>query len=116
MTKKASAILRALRTVDDVCKLTTGKRLNAVIASAVDLFGQDALNKSAAEQDPAEIARKLPYIILGINPDCPDFIVRAAYKQYMKEFHTDINKTDGEKAKQINNAYETICKERGIPK
>jgi DnaJ-domain-containing protein 1 len=119
MAKKGSGLLRALRTADDVCKLTTGKRLNQVMASAIDLFGDDIVNKVSSAgkaPTPEEMASKLNYVILGVSPEAPDFIVKAAYKQYMKECHPDTNKPDAEKAARINNAYEQICKERGIPK
>lgn len=116
MKRKASSILRALRTADDVCRLTTGKRLNEILANATDIFGHQVLDESAKEQDEAEIARRLPYIILGVNPDSPDFIVRAAFKAHMKTCHPDTNKGDEEKAKAINNAYDKICAERGISK
>lgn len=119
MPRKNSGILKTLRNVDDICKITTGRRLNEILATAIDAFGEDILNKvaSASETENIEdIARRMPYAVLGVNPSAPDFIVKAAYKQYMKECHPDTDKSDEDKAKKINNAYDAICKERGIPK
>lgn len=118
MATKTNAALRKLRTADDLCRLLTGKRLNEVLGRGIELFGGDAIDKMAEQKvtDPEEIVRLMPYRILGINPDAPDFLVKAAYKAQIKECHPDTTKADEEKARRINNAYEQICRDRKIPK
>jgi DnaJ-domain-containing protein 1 len=118
MSKKSPRLLKALRTADDICKLTTGRRLNEVVARTIELFGQDFINKQSNDQaNAAELLElKMPYIILGINPEAPDVVVRAAYRAMMKDCHPDTQNPDTEKASRINTAYEAICKQRGIPK
>ncbi len=107
-----------LKTADDICKILTGKRLNQILAAAIDTFGEEVLNKATQEEaaNPEELARRIPYMVLGVNPDAPDVVVKAAYKSLIRECHPDTNRPDEEKAKRINSAYEAICKERGTPK
>lgn len=117
MPRKTPRLLKALRTADDVCRITTGRRLNEVAANVIEFFGEDFLGKAASkEEDIEEINRKLPYITLGVNPDCPNVVLRASYKAMIKECHPDGAHPDTEKASRINLAYEDICKQRGIPK
>ena len=114
---RKKGLVSTLRTIDDVLKLATGKNLSGILASSIELFGQEVLRKMPANTvDPEEIARQMPYVVLGVNPDCPDFVLKAAYKVTMKECHPDTYKPDSDKAAKVNNAYEAICKERGIPK
>lgn len=113
---KRKGLIGALKTADDICRLTTGRRLNQVIASAVELFGQEVIDKAPPAADPEEFARTLPYIVLGINSDAPDFLVKAAWKAQRKECNSDAGGAETEKAARINNAYDAICQERGIPK
>ena len=108
-----------LRNIDDICKITTGKKLHQILATSIELFGEDVFKKVAGGDEEAsqeELARRMPYAVLGINPDTPDIVVRAAYKAIVKECHPDSPHPDTEKTKKVNDAYETICKERGIPK
>ena len=110
-----------LRNIDDICKLTTGKKLHQILATSIELFGEDVFKKVAGGDEEAsqeELARRMPYAVLGINPDAPDIVVRAAYKAIARDCFPDPNSLnpDLEKMKKVNDAYETICKERGIPK
>jgi hypothetical protein len=57
--------------------------------------------------------RNDPYTFLGVTPDAPDYVVKAAYKAAMKRVHTDVEGGDRKKAAQVNAAYENICRQRG---
>lgn len=62
------------------------------------------------------------YKILGIEPDATDDEVKKAYRKMAVKYHPDkvatlgpdIQKAAEEKFKAIGQAYEAICKERGI--
>jgi hypothetical protein len=117
MPRKTS-LKSKLKTADDICKILTGKRMNVILARGIEVFGEDVFNKATQcpAEDPEELARKLPYIVLGINPDAPDIVLRASYKAMIRDCHPDTSKPDTDKAARINVAYEAICKQRGIPK
>ena len=62
------------------------------------------------------------YRILGITPDATDEEVRKAYRRMAIQYHPDkvatlgedVQKAAEEKFKAISQAYEAICRERGI--
>jgi DnaJ-domain-containing protein 1 len=117
MPKKTN-LKSKLKTADDICRILTGKRMNVILSRGIEMFGEDIFNRAVQEpaEDPEEVVKRMPYMVLGVNQGAPDFVVKAAYKSYMKECHPDTSKPDADKAARVNNAYEAICKERGIPK
>ena len=48
-----------------------------------------------------------PYRVLGVSPDAPDEVIKAAHKVLARKYHTDLG-GDEEKMKQINSAFEEI--------
>ncbi len=62
------------------------------------------------------------YRILEITPDATDEEVKKAYRKMAIKYHPDkvatlgedVQKAAEEKFKAVNQAYETICRERGI--
>ena len=56
-----------------------------------------------------------PYKVLGVNPDAPDEVIRAAHKALARIHHSDLG-GDEEKMKQINSAFEEIKELRGWTK
>ncbi|MDD5511561.1 MAG: J domain-containing protein [Dehalococcoidales bacterium] len=112
MAKKGSELLRGLRTLDDVCKILTGKKLSRVIANGVELFGDDVLEKLNTGQQAAPDFNN-PYYIMGIHPDVPDFVVKASFRAWCKELHPDTGtKPDSVKFSKINEAYKVIMDSR----
>lgn len=65
---------------------------------------------------------KDPYVILGINRNATDDEVKRAYREMAKKHHPDkvaylgedVKRDAEEKFKEINDAYNKICKERNI--
>ena len=59
-----------------------------------------------------------PYKILGVNPSASNEEVKAAYRELAKKYHPDnyldnpLSELANEKMKQINEAYDTIQKQR----
>ncbi len=59
-----------------------------------------------------------PYKVLGVSPSATDEEVKSAYRQLAKKYHPDryrghdLQDLAGEKLKQINEAYDTIQKDR----
>ena len=117
---KRGQVKRTLRNVDDMLYLFTGKRLKDVVGRGINLFGDQLAKKATnlfAGTNDVEVPEDSPYRVLGINPDAPDFLVRAAYKSLMREYHPDSGKSPNEEmAKKINDAYDRICLEREISK
>lgn len=54
------------------------------------------------------------YGIVGVAPDDPDSLLKQVYRAKSMVYHPDVNKEDEDKMKRLNNAYEVICKARGI--
>jgi DnaJ like chaperone protein len=81
---------------------------------------------SAANQTPPDAAKRLAraYSTLGISVDCSDADVKKAYRRQMSENHPDKLLARGlpesmqdmakETTQRIREAYETICRARGI--
>jgi len=118
MTRR-SQVARAIRNVDDILHLTTGKRLKDVVGNSINVFGEQLAKKAAdlfSGENIAELPSDNPYRILGINPDAPDFLVKAAYRAMQKKHHPDGETPNEVISKLVNDAYERICLEREITK
>lgn len=116
---KRGQVKRAVKNVDDMLYLFTGKRLKNVVGQGINLFGDQIAKKVTnifAGENGAEVPVDSPYRVLGINPSAPDFLVRAAYRAMQKKYHPDGESPNEELSKQVNNAYERICLEREISK
>ncbi len=65
---------------------------------------------------------KDPYQVLGISPDATDEEVKAAYREMAKKYHpdnyanTEFSDIANEKMQSINEAYDSILKERAAAK
>ena len=63
-----------------------------------------------------------PYKVLGLGPDASDDEVKKAYRKMAVKYHPDkvatlgedIQKAAEEKFKAVSQAYEAICRERGM--
>ena len=61
---------------------------------------------------------KDPYQVLGVSPDATDEEIKAAYREMAKKYHpdnyanTEFSDIANEKMQSINEAYDTILKER----
>jgi len=112
-------IKRAVRNVDDVLHLVTGKRLKDVVGRGINIFGDQLVKKATimfSETNGIERPFDSFYRILGVNPDAPDFLIRAAYRAMQKKHHPDGETPNEAMSKLINEAYERICLEREISK
>jgi hypothetical protein len=54
------------------------------------------------------------YGVLGAAPDDPNDLITDIYQKKAMFYHPDKTKGDDGKMKRLNEAYETICKDRGI--
>jgi curved DNA-binding protein CbpA len=50
------------------------------------------------------------YAVLGVAPDCEDFVIQAAYRALMRRYHPDTNSDPeaAQKAQAINDAYAVL--------
>ena len=88
------------------------------------IAGLIGLSKSEADSIFAQFqpSNDSNYKILGISPDATNEEVKKAYRKMAIKYHpdkvatlgADIQKAAEEKFKAVNQAYEAICKERGI--
>jgi preprotein translocase subunit Sec63 len=53
-----------------------------------------------------------PYRVLGVDPSAEEEVVKAAWRAKAKLYHPDRSGSD-KKMAEINQAYESICQERG---
>ena len=94
------------------------KSVLEAIASAIRLTSTDAASIIAMYYKEADSA----YTVLEISPSATDDEVRAAYRRMAMKYHPDrvstlgpeVQKSAEEKFKQVQDAYATIKKQRGI--
>ena len=82
------------------------------------------ISKSEADSIFAQFrpSNESNYMILEITPDATDDEVKKAYRKMAVKYHPDkvatlgedVQKAGEEKFKAVSQAYETICRERGI--
>ncbi|MBA7500738.1 hypothetical protein ES704_03498 [subsurface metagenome] len=101
-----------------------GKGVGDVLSEALaKLLGVETGGKYFQDlsREAAEAARNLKktkgktddaYKILGLRPDAPEEVVRAAYRARAMKAHPDRGGSSKEMAK-VNKAYQQIIKERG---
>ena len=101
---------------------------DGLVQSEVDLLETIASYIGLAKSDSDSIfAQFRPnndsnYSILGITPNATDEEVKKAYRRMAVKYHpdkvatlgADVQKAAEEKFKAISQAYEAICRERGI--
>ncbi len=115
---RARQVKRALRNTDDILYILTGTRLKHVAGRVVNAFGEEMAKKVTnffTGPEEEELPPDNPYVILGLQPDALDIVVRGTYRILAKQYHPDVNpgnKAAEEKFKQINNAYDAIWKDR----
>ncbi len=71
--------------------------------------------EEAYDSDPEEndgSSKNNPYLVLGVQPDAPDEVVKAAHKAQARKHHTDLG-GDRDMMARINAAFEEIGRERG---
>ena len=101
---------------------------DGLVQAEVDLLETIANNIGLSKTDSDSIMAQFRpnndsnYRILGITPDATDEEVRKAYRRMAIQYHPDkvatlgedVQKAAEEKFKAISQAYEAICRERGI--
>ena len=79
--------------------------------------------KPERPEPPATPADDDPYAVLGVAPRVSDEELEQAYRRRMSEYHPDrvayaakeIRDMADQRAREINQAYDRIKRERGIP-
>ena len=101
---------------------------DGLVQSEIDVLEVIAANIGLAKCDADSILAQFRpcndsnYRILGISPDATDEEVKKAYRTMAVRYHPDkvatlgpdVQKAAEEKFKAISQAYEAICRERGI--
>lgn len=115
MTKKKTTVLsfldqlrKSLNEVDGSFQSLTGSSLKQIFTGAIKDVAEDAHEKASMPVDN--------YLTLGVTPSTPPDQIKKVYKALIKVYHEAGLSPSGIKMREINNAYEAICKERGWPK
>ncbi len=90
------------RELDDMAKITTGRRLMELGALFMTMMrGVPPVNTDD------------PYYILGIQRNCTDRVVKAAFRALAFEYHPDTGlHPDVKKFQKVKEAYDQVVKER----
>jgi len=101
--------------------VVTGDEL-AYLERVCELFGLSPLTFRRLKATHLGAANDDPYVILGVDPDAADEVVRAAWRAQLSEAHPDRARARGlptefvevaeAKAAAINAAYDQILRER----
>jgi DnaJ-class molecular chaperone len=96
--------LKAMRDVNSICKMVTGKTLKDVFASTVAILTPSRL------EDPDD-----PYNILCIQRTAGERVVKMAFRAAAFESHPDTGiHPDSQKFQKAVEAYKKIKEERGF--
>jgi hypothetical protein len=68
--------------------------------------------KSRAREPEPTYPEDEAYKVLGVDPEAPDEVVKAAHKALARKYHPDLG-GDEKRTKKINDAFETIKEMRG---
>lgn len=127
-SKRSSRTSASRSTVAEVVAVVLesplGKRVTDFVGITMERLLKGAEEKKSSEElgrEAAEAMRNLereltsdtPYRVLGVAIGAPQRVVRAAWLASMKEFHADGKHPDEQEATRLNNAYATICRDRG---
>jgi len=97
-----------IKDMDDMLKLLTGKRIKDVVPRAIELFGEELVQR-LLKDIPTRPTLDDPYSVLEIRSGASDFIVQAAYRAMARKYHPDnLDTGNEEKFKHVTEAYEKI--------
>ncbi len=101
---------------DAIVLLATGQDIAFHGRRLWDLVGREAM-EGVIKSLGVSAKRSWPkhYTVLGISPEVSDVLVKAVYKVRAREAHPDTGGS-GKAFKRVQQAYEAICKERGMQK
>lgn len=99
---------KSAKDVDSSFQAFTGSSLKQFFTGALKDVADDAHEKASRPIDN--------YAILGVTPTDPPEQIKKVYKALIKVYHEAGLSPNGIKMREINNAYESICRERGWSK
>lgn len=108
-----NSLLRAfIREVDGSLVEVTGKPLKQYVAELIQQINDGNYERIAPRQtEPPD-----PYAILGVTRGTPRPVVKQVYLAMAKLYHEAGAAPNPDKMRDVNNAYQEICRERGWPK
>ncbi|MCK5235873.1 MAG: J domain-containing protein [Deltaproteobacteria bacterium] len=105
--------INVLKDADDLMYLLTGKRIKHIGRRAVELFGQDLVNRLIQTNASGPLDPLDPYSILEVRRDASDIVVKASFRAKVKILHPDTATIpDTEQLQKVNEAYNEIIRER----
>ncbi len=112
--RKSKSTLEVILNSDPV-RQATSVFIQAVVSRFGLLSDRDLFRLREEAKEVGERIKKdrgSPYKVLGVDPDAPQNVVKAAWHSLMKEY----KEVDNNKATRINLAYEEICSLKKWPK
>lgn len=85
----------------------TGRSIKDYL-NMIDNDSRDNVYKNLPKTDP--------YIVLGVTRTKPRKVIRQVYISLVKLYHESGAIPNADRLKEINNAWDEICKEKGWPK
>ena len=108
------------RDIDNLLYLATGKRakqiftLNNIMAGVVKIMpvvSDIFLERNRPKEEVIDTSD--PYYILGVRPDAPMWVIKAAYRALCRSYHPDTSSVSNtEKFQAVQEAYRFIEQER----
>lgn len=98
-----------IREVDGGLVELTGKPLKEYLAGIAKDMGDDVYTKVTT-------GKADPYRVLAVTPTTPPEVIKQVYKGLVKLYHEAGASPNPERMRDINSAYDQICRERGWPK
>jgi DnaJ-class molecular chaperone len=116
---KRSDTVRALRDIDDIVHVFTGKRIKDLVHRAVDLVGDDIkkrvenVAKQYFEVADDVIPATGPYSVLHCRPGASDAVVKLRFRELARILHPDTGTSpDPKEFQRVKEAYDAIMEER----
>lgn len=94
-----------------VAKIMIQETPDLDLSAIPSVFHQDIMFYRTSDGGKASLS---PYEVLFLTPEAPDFIVDKVFRELAKRFHPDRPDGNSEKFKEVNDAYQSIKKERNL--
>ncbi len=108
--KKAISVLKD---ADDLMYLLTGKRIKHIGKRAVELFGEDLVNRLTHADITAPLDPADSYSVLEVRRDASDIVIKASFRAKVKTLHPDTAEhPDTAQLQKVTEAFNEIIRVR----
>lgn len=104
--RRLSSILKEL---DEISRTLTGRDIPSWTKQV-----WEELRRAKPAEELRETEVDNSYVTLGLDPSCIPSDIVSRYRTLAKKYHPDGTEPDVQKFKQIQEAYEELCRQRNI--